>query len=489
MKVVQNPTRERIIATLREYSQRQFGEGDQLFIFFAGHGHFDEVFQQGYIVAKDSRKDDETRGSYASYDDLQRIIDSMRARHVLLVMDACYSGTFDRRMEDTRGSESYASFSLPELFENKAKFKTRRYLTSGGKEYVPDGDPNRHSPFAAHLLEVLRTYGGKQGYLTLASVFAGVEQTKPAPYWGYWGHNDPGSEFLFISKRLAGELLANGQPVSGNSPGKELERGDVSAPEPPAGKARPSIAVLGFRNLSRKPENDLLSAELTEWLTTELAAGDKLRAVASENVARTKLNLALQDSSGYSHDTLGRIYKALGSEYVVSGSYATPEGKIRVDLRLQNALSGEMIAEISDTTKSGEYSALSDLVSRAAKRLREKLGIPLPSAPEATAAKAAQPSNAEASRLYNQGVANLRIYNLLDARDQLERAVRSDPKFTMAHHALGKAWAELGYDGKAREETASAMDLAKNLSRQHRLMIQGSYLQLTAQWEEAIKNL
>jgi hypothetical protein len=88
-EVVRNPTREQIVSKQRDYSQRKFGEGDQLFIFFAGHGVFDDVFKQGYIVARDSRKDDdETRGGYESHDNLRTIVNSMRARHILLVMDA-----------------------------------------------------------------------------------------------------------------------------------------------------------------------------------------------------------------------------------------------------------------------------------------------------------------------------------------------------------------------------------------------------------------
>jgi hypothetical protein len=190
-EIVRDPTRERIVSKLREYSQRTFDEGDQLLIFFAGHGVFDNVFRQGYIVARDSRRDDETRGTYESYDNLRSIIDAMKARHILLIMDACYSGAFDRKLQDapTRGAEAYSNFTFPELFDKKIRLATRKYLTSGGKDYVPDGMPGHHTPFAAHLLEVLRTYGGSQGYLTFANLLTAVERTNPEPYWGEWGEN------------------------------------------------------------------------------------------------------------------------------------------------------------------------------------------------------------------------------------------------------------------------------------------------------------
>jgi uncharacterized caspase-like protein len=113
VNVVKNPTREEIVETLREYGKRKYGPGDQLFIFFAGHGVYDEVFKQGYIVAKDSRMDDTNRLTYESYDDLRQIINSIPAKHILLVVDACFSGTLDQRIgqASSRGAESYANFS------------------------------------------------------------------------------------------------------------------------------------------------------------------------------------------------------------------------------------------------------------------------------------------------------------------------------------------------------------------------------------------
>ncbi len=486
-EMVRNPTRERIFTKLREYSQKNFGPADQLFIFFAGHGIFDEVFQSGYIVARDSRKDDETRGSYASYNELRTIVNSMRSKHIFLVMDACYSGTFDRRIGEAgmRGSESYSNFSFPELFGKKFNLETRKYLTSGGKEYVPDGLPGHHSPFAAHLLEELRTYGRSQGYLTFSNVLTAVERTNPEPYWGEWGDNQPGSDFFFVAKQFTAKL------ASASLPGAEttsIESAATRGASTSLPASRPSIAVLGFRNLSGRPDEAWLSTALSEWLTTELSAGEKFRAIAGENVARVKLDLAIQESSGYAKDTLGRIYKGLGAEYIVSGSYtvlARPaQGTIRVDLRLQNAATGEMLEQAAEA---GSQTNLPELVNRLGARLRGKLGIEIPSPAEAKAVQAALPTKTESSRLYSNGLEKLRAYDLLAARDSLQAAVEADPKSALAHHALARAWSELGYDSKAKLEAATATDLARNLSQQSRLTIEASSHRLNAQWDQAIK--
>jgi len=483
-EVVENPSRERVVLKLREYISKNFGDNDQLFIFFAGHGVFDDVFRQGYIVTRDSRRDDEARGTYISYDNLRAMVDSMHAKHVMLVMDACFSGTFDRRIGEagSRGSETYANFTFPELFANKVKFATRKFLTSGGKDYVPDGLPGHHSPFASHLLEELRTYGRDRGYLSFANVLTAVERTNPEPHWGEFGGDEPGSDFFFVSKQLIAKLTSPSvTPAGGIAAPSPSTRGDAASI---AGN-RPSIAVLGFRNLSGRSDDAWLSTAFSEWLTTELAAGQSLRAIAGENVARVKQDLSLPDSSGYAQDTLGRIYKSLGSDYVVSGAYMTMsrQGAIRMDVRLQNTATGESFALPAET---GVENDLPGLVRKVGARLREKLGVESITDAEAKAVKAALPSKPESSKAYAEGLQKLRAYDLLEARDALLAAVKADPKSAVAHQALAQAWHELGYDSNAKEEAANATDLSGSLSPERRMAIEASYRKMNAQWDRAI---
>ncbi len=82
--------------------------------------------------------------------------------------------------------------------------------------------------------------------------------------------------------------------------------------------ARRSIAVLGFRNLSGRPEEGWLSTALAEMLSTELEAGEKLRLVSGEDIARTKLDLPLADADSLSRDTLSRLHKNLDSDLIVA---------------------------------------------------------------------------------------------------------------------------------------------------------------------------
>ncbi len=198
--MVLNPTKSELLRKLREYNGKNFLPNDQLFIFIAGHGKFDALIKDGYLVCKDSKKVDDTHESYLPFSYLRTAIDNNPSRHVFLVMDACFGGTFDQAIAKRGGEDNmYTEITQDEYIDKKLKFKTRLYLTSGAKEYVPDGRPGKHSPFASKLVEALRGYGGKNKVLTSQQVFWYVERVRPEPRFGTFGDNEPGSEFVFVA--------------------------------------------------------------------------------------------------------------------------------------------------------------------------------------------------------------------------------------------------------------------------------------------------
>jgi WD40 repeat protein len=199
-QLLMNPKKQEILAALRKYRQEvHFSDDDQLFIFFAGHGYFNEEIKEGYLIAKDSLANDEDGETYYAYSLLRKAVDSIPCKHIFLVLDACYSGTFDETIA-RRGGEMYADATNPEFIRRKMQFRTRRFLTSGDKVYVPDGRPHQHSPFTRRLLEALRSYGGRDGLLTITGILAYVERATPEPRQGEWGGNEPGSDFIFEAK-------------------------------------------------------------------------------------------------------------------------------------------------------------------------------------------------------------------------------------------------------------------------------------------------
>ena len=249
---------------------------------------------------------------------------------------------------------------------------------------------------------------------------------------------------------------------------------------------RRSIAVLGFKNLSGRPDTTWLSTALAEMLTTELSAGGKLRTIPGESVAETKISLGLPEEDTFSPLTLGKIYKNLGSDYVVLGSYldlADSGRRIRVDLRVQDAALQETVASF---TEAGTEANLPDLVTQAGATLRARLGMAGVSPAEAASIQASLPSNPESTRLYAEGLAKLRVFDALGARDLLNQAIAANPSDALARSALATAWSALGYIGKAKEESRMALGLSRELGREDSLLVEARYEQAAGNSDKAI---
>jgi eukaryotic-like serine/threonine-protein kinase len=262
-----------------------------------------------------------------------------------------------------------------------------------------------------------------------------------------------------------------------------VHRAARSAVKPP-----PSVAVIGFKNVSGRPETAWLSTALSEMLSTELASDHKLLGIPEETVVGMKHDLALPDSDSFSPETLTRIRVRLGADFVVVGSYldlgGRAKGNVRLDFRLQNAVTGETVEWV---TVNGNEQEIPELAVRTGMRLRAKLGAGELTAAETEKVRASLPSNAEAARLYSEGLNRLRTFDVLAARGLLEKAVAADPQHALSHAALAEAWSALGYDAKAQEEAKKAFELSGALVREDQLFVQARYFEISCQWYRALE--
>jgi eukaryotic-like serine/threonine-protein kinase len=250
-------------------------------------------------------------------------------------------------------------------------------------------------------------------------------------------------------------------------------------------KSRPSVAVLGFKNVSGHSDQAWVSTAISEMLTTELAAGEQLRTVSGEDVARMKTSLSLPETDSYGQETLQRIHANLDTDIVVLGSYVIlRDGQVRLDLRLQDALRGVTLASVSEK---GREDQIDELVSNAGAKLRQKLNVGAVTPSEEAELKATLPTSPDALRLYAQGIAKLRSFDNVAARDLLQKAVLEDPNLALAHSALASAYSNLGYDEKARQSARNAFELSSKLSREDRLLVEARYRETNKEWQHAIE--
>ncbi len=202
VEMVENASQDMVLQKLREYAEKKYKPLDQVFIFFAGHGTYDQTFGEGFVVTRESKLNDLGKTSFLSHNRLRSIVNNIPCEHIFLAMDVCFGGTFDAALASSRGGdeEVYKEQNKAEFITRKLTYKTRRYLTSGGKTYVSDGIPGKHSPFAKNFIEALRSRGGRDGILTLPELYTFVERLKIQPRFGEFGDNAPGSDFIFVLK-------------------------------------------------------------------------------------------------------------------------------------------------------------------------------------------------------------------------------------------------------------------------------------------------
>jgi len=140
--LLKNPSREKIMESL-EKLHGEIQSEDNFLIFYAGHGYLDKDAQQGYWWPADAHST--IHSNWISNADLRDQIKRIKAKHTLLICDACFSGSVFRT---SRGADiDNADIPTAQAYKNRS----RTALTSG-EEDVPD-----ESVFTRYLIEFLRT--------------------------------------------------------------------------------------------------------------------------------------------------------------------------------------------------------------------------------------------------------------------------------------------------------------------------------------------
>ena len=174
---------------------------DRVFVFYAGHGATRKLAsgrELGYIIPVDADLTN-YEGSAISMTNFQDIAEAIPAKHLLFVMDSCYSGLALMRGGGVAASQNY----LNEI----ARREARQMFTAGGADQqVADNGPNGHSVFTWTLLQALdgRADLNGDGVITATELAAYVAPAVSAlshqtPAFG----NLPGSEggdFIFDLK-------------------------------------------------------------------------------------------------------------------------------------------------------------------------------------------------------------------------------------------------------------------------------------------------
>lgn len=222
-------TREHILTLLGDKlgDPNRVQHDDRVLVFYAGHGatrHLASGRDLGYIIPVDADLAN-YQGKAISMSNFQDIAEAIPAKHVLFVMDSCYSGLALTRGAGAPPGRNY----LQEISRRGA----RQMFTAGGADQqVADGGPNGHSIFTWTFLRALDGEGDLNGDgMITASELAAFA----APVVSSMSHQTPafgnmpgsaGGEFLFELKPGAAPLneLSARLDAEGEQMGSELAK-------------------------------------------------------------------------------------------------------------------------------------------------------------------------------------------------------------------------------------------------------------------------
>jgi uncharacterized caspase-like protein len=202
--LLQEATRNEVISALSAY-RYSLDEGDNLLIYYAGHGLNDTQAAEAYWLPVDASRLDQT--AWISNSTVSQMIRAIKAKHVLVVSDSCYSGSLTRGLAIARRD--------PGWLERARSSRSRTVLSSGGIEPVPDAGFDGHSIFASAFVRALERNDSVLDGTTLYNLLKHrvMLESRQSPRYGdlrFAGHED--GDFLFVP--TGGGALDHLEPIT-----------------------------------------------------------------------------------------------------------------------------------------------------------------------------------------------------------------------------------------------------------------------------------
>ena len=188
LTLLKDATRASIIRSLDKLN-KQLTQYDNLLIFYAGHGYWDEEKETGYWLPSDAEQSSSVNWIHNST--IQDFVDDINTRHTLLITDACFAGSIFK----IRGAFLDASIAVNKLYS----LSSRKAMTSGTLKEVPD-----KSVFIEYFIK--RLLDNNKKYISSGELYnsfreAVLNNSPNIPQYGViQDTGDEGGEFIFIKR-------------------------------------------------------------------------------------------------------------------------------------------------------------------------------------------------------------------------------------------------------------------------------------------------
>jgi serine/threonine protein kinase/Flp pilus assembly protein TadD len=257
-----------------------------------------------------------------------------------------------------------------------------------------------------------------------------------------------------------------------------LWRNVLHRPAPLLPAAKPTLAVLNFKNNSGDPSLDIWKENLPALLTAGLQQSRYLKVLDDPTVfgILKKLNLAASDK--FTPEELKIIAAEGGATHLLSGNYFPAGGKFVINLSLVDAKTGAVLSPISEDAPSidGIYSSVDGL----ARKIKAALNVPEEPIDEATYKMVGDvyTRNPKALQYYLEGEKAHQRMDNFKAIEAFEKAIDLDPEFAMAYRMAGVCYANTQNFVQQYKHVSKAFHLRGRLPEKDRLLVEGTWYAL-----------
>jgi len=210
----------------------------------------------------------------------------------------------------------------------------------------------------------------------------------------------------------------------------------LAAPVAQGQDSRPGIAVLPFENggsYGQDKENfDALQVGLQQMLITEFAQNPQLRIVERGRIRDLLAEQDLGAGGRVDANTAAKLGKIVGARYVVLGGFIDFYGDFRMDARIVNVETTELLKVVKVQDKRDKLYAL--VVNLAGSVTRD---VNLPALPrQAMEQRESRPVPTEALQLYSRALLYADRGDATRAAELFNRAIEVFPEYTEAQEGL-----------------------------------------------------
>jgi tetratricopeptide (TPR) repeat protein len=256
----------------------------------------------------------------------------------------------------------------------------------------------------------------------------------------------------------------------------------------PVTSARPSVAIMYFKNNTGDQSLDYWRTALSDLMITDLSQSKFMYILPKDRLLKILSQMNQLEARSFSSDILKQVAAQGKVNHIITGDYVKAGGIFRISVMLQEAETGELLGSemVEGQGEESFFSMVDDLTGRIkanfylsseqiADDLDKEVGNITTSSPAAY-------------KFLSEGIRYRNMGDFSQSTQFLERAVAIDPECALAYTYIAKNYEVMGQYSESLRYRQKALELANRVSDRELYDIQGfSFMQSENTWDKAME--